>query len=450
MAGGSQCSHCAAAPGPGANYCSECGTPQTLIVFDPLGVEDAPVISGTDMAPHARLTMLAGLLLVFAMLAVLWGLSRQGDPADDAPLSSETQDQGILAADPATSTTAVATTASTTTGASTTASEQLFVNDVPGPVLGDGVDGVLIHISVQTMRQIDLATGAIELIALEHPVLWGGPESGIVVNGKLVAIRGSVITITDLSDGSQRELIDVIDRLFEMHVAGQAGVDSVWLATYPEPDQTSGAIEVGLDGEVRHRVQIPRPFKIRWADGDELILGSVDGSFLYDTVTWATVRMPGTVVALAPGFVITASCKESLQCDVLVDRGNGPEVVDWPSANELFNGSLDGSIDVSPDLSGALVHVYGEQGGGEFSYVDLHTGSRVDLGHLPIEPYRGVVWVEGSRWIIGQDEFGNMTLAIDTETGTQLDLDTETGTQLDLDLPSLIGSSSFMAFIPSN
>ena len=200
----------------------------------------------------------------------------------------------------------------------------------------------------------------------------------------------------------------------------------------------SEAIEVDVDGdgEVRRRVEIPRPFSIRGAEGDELILDSPDGSWRYDSATGVIVRMPGQVLAFAPGFVITSSCDESLQCDVLVDRGSGPEVVDWLSASDDF----DGSIDLSPDGSGALLHTY-TQGGGEFTFIDLQTGSRVDLGPLPIDPYLGVVWVEGSRWIIGQDESSNMTLAIDTETGAQVEL--ELGA---IDF----STQSFLTFTPSN
>jgi hypothetical protein len=174
MAGRSQCSHCAAALGFGAKYCSECGTPQTLLVLDPLGLEDPPVVSATDSAPHARLTMLAGLVLVFAMVAVLWGLSRESDPADEEPLNSETPEEEVGGTDPA----------STTTGAATTTSEQLFVNGVRGPVLGADVDGVLVNITAWVMHQIDLSTGAIGRIRLEHPVPWAGDSrSGIVVSG---------------------------------------------------------------------------------------------------------------------------------------------------------------------------------------------------------------------------------------------------------------------------
>jgi hypothetical protein len=135
-------------------------------------------------------------------------------------------------------------------------------------------------------------------------------------------------------------------------------------------------------------------------------------------------------------LVITVSCEESLRCDVLLDRGNGPEVVDWPSASELF---INGSIDVSPDLSGALVHVYGEQDAVEFSYIDLRTGSRVDLGEPGIEPYLGVIWIEGGRWIVGQRRIGNDFMAIDIETGAQVKLDWPGG---------VIGS--FLGLIPAN
>lgn len=444
MASRSQCSRCAAALPSGANYCAGCGAPQTLMILDPLGVEEPPVIRGADTARHARLRMLAGLGLVVAMLMVLWSLSRQGDPADELPPTSETPE---IAADPASSTTDVTTTASTTTAAPTAASERHFVNDVQRQVLGDGVDGALVQIVGRTMRRIDLSTGAIELIDLEHPVYGDGSERGIVVNGNLVSLSGSAITITDLADGSQPEPRDIADGSFaadpalsddeEGYVVGRANVDSMWLAAYREPDQTSEVIEVDLDGEVKRRVEIRPPFSIDSADGDELILGSPDGSWRYDTATRVTVRIPGAVVAFKPGLVITTSCEESLQCEVRLDRGEGAEVVDWLSASDEF----DGPIDVSPDLSRALLHVY-TQSGAEFTFVDLHTGSRVDLGHLPMDPYRGVVWIESSGWIIGSDLGSpDALLAINTETATQVDLDLP---------PSGIGSESFMAFIPAN
>jgi hypothetical protein len=443
----SQCRQCTAAVPAGANFCVECGASVTPLVVDLLGVDESPLLSGSDVAPHPRRGLWAVLALFAGMVLVLWGLNRGVDRPNDEPLGVEVPEEGIGAVDPATSTTAVATsasttTASTTTGAQTTTPERLFVNDVAGPVLGDDVEGVLVRIAGSDMQQVDLSTGAIERIGLEHPVSFDGPESGIVVDGKLIAFSGSgrLITITDLSDGSQREprgITETFDGSFEGHVAGRAGVDSVWLAAYAEPDQTSEAIEVGLDGEVRRRVEVPRPFEIRWAEGDDLILGSVDGSFRYDTTTGATTRMPGAVVGFEPGFVVTASCEESLQCDVLVDRGSGPEDVDWLNASDVF----DGSIDVSPDLSGALLHVYSQRGAAEFTFIDLDTGSRVDLGNLRIDPYRGVVWVEGSRWIIGRDESSNMALAIDTGTGTHIDL--EFG-------KSGITPQSFMVFIPPN
>ena len=79
------------------------------------------------------------------------------------------------------------TTASTTTGAPATASGPLFIKDVQGLVMGDDVDGVLVHINVPTMQQIGLTTGVVDLIDLEHAVCADGPEGGVVVNGNLVS-----------------------------------------------------------------------------------------------------------------------------------------------------------------------------------------------------------------------------------------------------------------------
>jgi streptogramin lyase len=198
MAGRSRCSHCAAALGSGAKYCSECGAPQTLIVFDPLGVDDPPVIRGTDMAPHARLTMLAGVVLVFAMLAVLWGLSRQGDPADEEPLGSETPEDGILAADSTTSTTTVVTTGVTLTEPTSTTVERRPLGSVsridpetnqvtaietglagPSVVVGEGTVWAFDHNGGHGLARIDPDTNTvmsrIEIVArATRPALGEG------------------------------------------------------------------------------------------------------------------------------------------------------------------------------------------------------------------------------------------------------------------------------------
>jgi hypothetical protein len=428
----SQCRECGAALPGGANFCVECGASVAPLVVDLLGV-DEPLLSGSDVTAYSRRGLWAVLGLFAGMVLVLRGLTRGVDRPNDEPLGAETPEEGIGAVDPATSTTAVTTTASPTTGTpttgtptagvQTTTSEQLFVNDAAGPVLGEDVGGVLVRLGGSIMQQVDLSTGAIERINLEHSVYFSDEgQSGIVVNGNAVTwspLLGTLITVTDLSNGSQRQPRDITDENepFFRHVAGRAGEDSVWLATDSDFGWIREAIEVDVEGEVRRRVEIPRQFEIRGAEGDDLILDSPDGSWRYDTDTGVAVRMPGPVLAFAPGFVITSSCDESLQCELLLDQGNGPEVVDWLSASDEF----DDPIDVSPDGSGALLHT-DTQGNREFTYIDLHTGSRVDLGNLPIDPDRGVVWVEGSRWIIGQNDGSNRTFAINTETGTQVDL----------------------------
>jgi RNA polymerase subunit RPABC4/transcription elongation factor Spt4 len=197
------------------------------------------------------------------------------------------------------------------------------------------------------------------------------------------------------------------------------------------------AIELDLDGEIVRRVRLPEPFEIRWADGDEFVLETIDGSWRYDISTEVTTRMPGRGVAYSRGLFVMSSCDESLECDVLVDGGSGLEVVDWLTPNEL----RDGSIDVAPDMSGALLHVV-RHGRRDFVYIDLSTGTRVDLGEREIDPALGIVWVEGSRWIVGRDGRAPALLAVDTETGAQIDVE----------LPARsLGSEPFiMAFTPSN
>jgi hypothetical protein len=285
-----------------------------------------------------------------------------------------------------------------------------------------------------SMRHLDLSTGEVEEINLEYAVRWEESESGMVLDGRLVSALPAV-TITDLSDGSQLQVPEIGVGLDEVHVAGRAGADSVWLASYPGPEQMASAVEVNLDGKVGRRVEVPQPFEIRWAEGDDLILESIDGSWRFDTTTSEGVRMPGGVVAFASGFALIASCNETLECDVVLDRGAGSEVVDWVGAADLMNGS----IEFSPDLRGALLHVYGEDGV-EFAYIDVGSGERVDLGANPIDPYHGAVWITGSRWLVGtRDNSNNKLVAIDTETGAQVELELFRG-----------GSTeSFRAFIPS-
>ena len=47
----------------------------------------------------------------------------------------------------------------------------------------------------------------------------------------------------------------------EAHIAGAAGPDAVWLATYPGSDGSS-ATEVDLNGEVRRLIPLPAEFSV--------------------------------------------------------------------------------------------------------------------------------------------------------------------------------------------
>lgn len=114
------------------------------------------------------------------------------------------------------------------------------------------------------------------------------------------------------------------------------------------------------------------------------------------------------------------TCQATFECGVLVDFGDGPTVLEGVTAEFVDRGA----IHVAPNQREALLHIYGDQGI-EFTYLDMTTGALTELGELPIEPYPGVLWIEGSRWIIGrtEGESGSRWVAVNTETMEQIELD---------------------------
>jgi hypothetical protein len=327
--------------------------------------------------------------------------------------------------------TRVADSAESTT--STLAPEEGFVNGVAGPVLGADVHGGLVLLGAATMRRVDLFTGAVEEIDLDR-VLHGDPEDRsqhLVIGGGLVSLlepfgcsstqlcaRPAALVITDLRTGSQSQVLIEPAIVDEAHIAGAAGPDSVWLATYPGPDGSS-AIEVGLNGEVRRRIELPPEFSVRWARSDELFLDSVDGSWRYDASTGEATRLAGELVSDRSPLLITVSCESNLDCRVEVDVGDGPTAVDGLRASEVTNGSMF----VAPDLTAILAHNYETN---DFTYFDLSSGTRVELGEIDIDPYAGVVWVPDSPWIIGLagPRVGGLVslTAVNVQTAEQLEL----------------------------
>jgi hypothetical protein len=272
------------------------------------------------------------------------------------------------------------------------------VNNVAGPVLGADDRGVLVLLSGDSMRRVDLSTGVVDRLPLEHVLGSFGGSDTVVVVGDLVAVGGVPpgLVVTDLMTGSQRQLSVDIDFLDEMHVAGGAGPNAVWLAAH-EGRRGPAAIEVDLTGKVRRQIELPPQFSVNSARGDDVYLDSADGSWRYDASTGDVARLPGRLVGdqLGPMMV---SCESTLECEVLVDLGDGPTPIDPLRADDV----TDAFVSVAPDLSGALVHSYSDwPDPSPWIYVDLSSGTRVDLGDLKI---RVVMWLPVSQWIVGLGE----------------------------------------------
>ena len=172
--------------------------------------------------------------------------------------------------------------------------------------------------------------------------------------------------------------------------------------------------------QIRREIELATGFWARWANGNILYLDSVDGSWRLDTSDDTVTELPGRIVSQTATPLVMVTCQATFECDVLVDFGDGPTMLEGVTAEFVDRGA----IHVAPNQREALLHVYGDQGV-EFTYLDLITGSATDLGELPIEPYFGVVWIEGSRWIIGRNEgeSGSRWEAVNTETMEQIELD---------------------------
>jgi hypothetical protein len=427
------------------NYCAECGSPSPFGVLGPLGVEREFVAGEPPLRSRSRSGWVTWLVVLVGVAALGWSLTRGGDSNTEDSFDPQVAEDGPEAVDSAASptTTGFDSSASpTTTGfdssaspTSTPVTEQRFVNDVAGPVLGADVHGGLVLLGLATMRRVDLSTGALEMIHLDHPLFYREGDGSVVIGGELVSVGPlpsefdsvsdtsdaiSVLVVTDLMTGSQRQVpIDV--KLFESRVVGAAGPDAVWLATNPGLNGVL-ALEVDLkDGEVRRRIELPREFWVHWAGGNELFLDSVDGSWRYDASTDDVTRLAGTFVSDRSPLLITVSCESSLECRVDVDLEDGLT----PTHESLADSVTDGSVFVAPDLTHVLVHHYDSN---EFEYFDLSSGTRLELGEIGIDPGAGVVWVPDSPWVVGvaNPRLGGRVwlIAVNAQTAEQLEFDT--------------------------
>ena len=60
------------------------------------------------------------------------------------------------------------------------------MNDTPGPVIEEGVEGTLIVAGGHAIHRVDLAAGEIDVIELESRLEPGIPEGRVVIGDELV------------------------------------------------------------------------------------------------------------------------------------------------------------------------------------------------------------------------------------------------------------------------
>ena len=421
------CRQCRSEVPIGANYCPECGHPHALDVLDPLGLEDSPAATGAASSSRT-----AGLLVILAVVvgagALLWALSRGDDPAEESGDGDSGVDEPGANESPADPDSDVAESTTTTTSSTTTTTivpGPDHVNDSAEPPLGEPYEVFLVGFGEETMWQVDLTSGLIESFDLQYQVFPYGPYETVVLAGTLVASAGPVHVLTDLATGEQRTLPPVDDlRTDLMFAAGRAGPESIWLAGHQGSDESS-VREVTLDGEVLGGFEIPPGFWVLWALDRYVYLGSPDGSFRYEASTGEVTELAGSVISDPSALLVMVSCGADLECHIDVDRGDGPERVEWLGDAVM----LDGSVHVAPDQSGLLVHSYADFGI-EFWYVDLVNGSTTELGMVPLAPYAGIAWVPDSSWVVGED---------DRDRSRWVALNVETGAQVTMPLPMDIG-----------
>jgi hypothetical protein len=387
-------------------------------LLDPLGVgASAPVAAVPVAAGRERLRVLFGLGVVAVAVAVVWAALTAGGSEPDGSEDASGAEEGSPG-DVGSSTSAPTTVSTTTQPVVPGSTEPVgpmvgYANGVAGPVLGPGVEGVVVAVSETNLSRLDLATGAVESIDLEWPVDFSG--FSVVIDGEMVATStGSHLVSTDLRTGGQGGRIEVGGSELgfgDARVIGRAGPESVWLAGYQTSDTQSTAVEVDLDGTVLRRLELDPAFFAFGALGRIVYLSGPVGAWRYDTE--ADTSEPIGILGSAGGEqIVVVSCQPTLGCEALIETESGLEPIPGLSSTDLVNGTLQ----LSPDQRRAVITGYGSGGQPTFTHVDLVTGRQTDLGTTPIEPYAGVVWAGDGAWMIGRGAVGQGLVAIDVAT----------------------------------
>ena len=284
------------------------------------------------------------------------------------------------------------------------------------------------------MTLVDLGTG--EVTSIPH----GLPNYGkiVAVAGDEVVIRNGrffrTINLRTEVESDAMPFGEPVDERVDWLIAGSGGPDSVWVVPNPDFfDQGGGVLDssvptvlrVDFAGRTLQSFEFEEPFSVRFADESSLYLDGPGGSSVFDTVTGEVTELNGQIIETNSDAVLLLSCDPTLECQVSIDTGTGMAPTTALTSADVTNGALH----IAPDFTNALVHSYTDDDRVELTYIDLVTGNRSEL-QWQIDPYRGVVWVPDTPWVVGvgvadtpdeQFGFGDLT-AMNTDTGAIVEL----------------------------
>ena len=423
----SKCRYCGGPLPLDARFCPRCGLPVGATLDDSLGLGPALSAEVTAVGPvmeRSRRLVIMGAAV--GALALAWSIISSAGSGSTESVGSSTTEATIAVS---TSTTVLVTTTAiiapgleftvgkpeVTTTRDSTRPASIYVNGVGGPVLGDGVEGVLLGTAHLSLTLIDLATG--EITFIPH----GLPNRGeivAVVGDEVLFVNARLVRTINLSTGAESDLMlwgepDGIDTW----IAGSGGTDSVWVVTEHQPTSALTVSQVDFAGHIVQSFEFEAPFWVRSANGTNVYLEGPGGSWIFDTVTSSVTALNGEIIETNSDAVVLLSCESTLECQVSIDTGAGLAPTSALTAADV----ADRGLHIAPDFTRALVHHYLDYGV-EFTYVDLDTGDRVELGQLSIDAYRGIIWIPDTPWIIAAVDDEDL-IAVNIETGAVVEFD---------------------------
>ena len=261
---------------------------------------------------------------------------------------------------------------------------------------------------------------------------------------EMLLFDGHALHTVNLTTGAELDQVRMVESGTEVWIAGLAGPDSVWLfplVPYYESDGSSTVSQVDFTGESVPSFEFEPPFRVRSANGTDLYLDGPGESWVFDTITSSVTALNGEIINTNSEAVVLLSCDSTLECQVRIDTGTRLAPIPALTAADLTSGE----VQIAPDLTAAFVHRGGQDGfeitAFEFTYIDLETGDRFELGELPIEPDPGIIWVPNTSWLIAVGDRASRELVA---------VNTSTGSILELDLPGIGGAVLSLGLLPSS